>query len=201
MAQKTVSETENAESVVGRLHQRGFAFVDDDGAERMGAEVLLRLDDAQASMQRASQQRSTQDCYMAGSDQHPAGRDKSEGSESRAHCMGKEMRDDSKKHATSNSKKATAQELMSLLQLQQFRCALTGDLLTPSDARCDHITPVSQGGSHMRDNLQWVTHQVNRAKGTMTQDEFIAMCIKVAAWATRHEASIPPGGFESFPAV
>lgn len=78
---------------------------------------------------------------------------------------------------------ATYRELMQLIEQQGYRCALTGKALTPQTARLDHKHPVSQGGSHDISNLHWVLETVNTAKGTMSLDQFVSMCIDVARWA------------------
>lgn len=70
--------------------------------------------------------------------------------------------------------------LMRKLEEQGGRCALTGRPLHPDDCALDHIDPLSGDGAHDISNLQIVTQQVNRAKGTMSQQEFIDMCIDVA---------------------
>lgn len=81
-----------------------------------------------------------------------------------------------------NARHITANDLMRLLRMQEYRCALTGDTLTPSNCSLDHIEPFSRHeGNHVLDNLQLVTDAVNRAKGTMNNREFIDMCLKVAA--------------------
>lgn len=51
-------------------------------------------------------------------------------------------------------------------------------------ASLDHITPVSKGGTDTVDNLAIVLSSVNSAKGTMTLEEFVAMCRMVA---THHD--------------
>ena len=66
--------------------------------------------------------------------------------------------------------------LRKLLEQQGYRCALTGEELTPDDCSLDHIVPVSKGGSHHMDNVQLVTRAANWAKGSMTMDEFLSMC-------------------------
>lgn len=73
-------------------------------------------------------------------------------------------------------------QLMQLLKQQEFRCALSGEPLSPTTARLDHKIAVSRGGSHQLSNLQWVTDEVNRAKGTMNNEEFVALCEGVAIW-------------------
>jgi hypothetical protein len=79
----------------------------------------------------------------------------------------------------------TAVSLRNLVESQKYRCALTGDELTPKVAQLDHKKPLAKGGTNDIENLQWVTKQVNHAKGTISQDDFVAMCIRVA----RHHQS------------
>lgn len=77
---------------------------------------------------------------------------------------------------SAKSKTAFASELRKLIENQGYKCALTGVHLTPNTAELDHITPIKKGGSNEIENLQWVSMQVNRAKGSMLQSEFIEMC-------------------------
>ena len=102
--------------------------------------------------------------------------------------VGAKVRDGVTESAMSR-RKATAKELMTVLQFQQFRCALTGEPLTPESARLDHRSPVSQGGGHDANNMQWVTENVNKAKGTMSQDVFVALCKQVTEWVSRQQAN------------
>lgn len=74
----------------------------------------------------------------------------------------------------------TSAKLTALLEYQQFRCALTGRKLTPDNAEADHIVPVKKGGLNVMENVQIVTHQANRAKGTLGMDEFVRLCRDVA---------------------
>jgi 5-methylcytosine-specific restriction endonuclease McrA len=78
--------------------------------------------------------------------------------------------------------RATAESLMGLIKSQEYRCQLSGILLEPSTAALDHKIPVSSGGTDSIENLQWVSCEVNRAKGSMEQQEFITMCKRVASW-------------------
>jgi hypothetical protein len=78
-------------------------------------------------------------------------------------------------------------EIMALLERQNFRCALTGQHLNPSNASLDHVIPVSRGGAHTIENMQVVLTSANHAKGTMTQDEFIQLCREVVAGADRSQ--------------
>lgn len=80
-----------------------------------------------------------------------------------------------------------SKELRNLIDRQQYRCALTGMELEPDIADADHIIPVSRGGDHSIENVQVVHRDVNQAKGTMTNDEFIQLCRKVVTWADRKD--------------
>jgi len=67
-----------------------------------------------------------------------------------------------------------------------FPCALTGrpiDFNKPNTYEYDHILPVSRGGENTIDNLQIVCPEANRAKGMMTDQEFIDLCKEVVIHA------------------
>lgn len=81
----------------------------------------------------------------------------------------------------SNENKASASELKEIIEGQRYLCALTGRPLTPRVAEVDHKVSIRKGGDNSKANLQWLHKQVNRAKGTMSQSDFIAMCCEVAA--------------------
>jgi len=81
------------------------------------------------------------------------------------------------------AKSANAADLRALLERQGKRCALTGRELTPRNCVPDHITPVAGGGTGSIDNIQIVLSVVNRAKQTMSNEEFIAMCRDVVRHA------------------
>lgn len=81
----------------------------------------------------------------------------------------------------------TAKTIMTLVERQRFRCAISGRELTPQTASLDHIVPLARGGEHGVDNIWVVDQHINSAKGTMTLDEFVAMCRDVV----RYQASTP----------
>lgn len=76
----------------------------------------------------------------------------------------------------------TTTAVLGLLNEQSYRCALTGRALTPETAALDHIVPIQRGGKHALENTQVLHNDVNRAKGTMTNEEFVAMCGDVVRW-------------------
>lgn len=76
--------------------------------------------------------------------------------------------------------RASRTELRMLVDRQDRRCSLTGVPLTPDVAELDHIAPVSEGGDNSIDNLQVVHKVVNRMKGAMGNEEFVAWCQLVA---------------------
>jgi hypothetical protein len=75
----------------------------------------------------------------------------------------------------------TGADFLALLHRQQFRCAYSGEPLTPENVSADHRQPVSRGGSHDIENLALVTLAVNASKGSLSLDEFVSMCRKVTA--------------------
>jgi hypothetical protein len=89
------------------------------------------------------------------------------------------------KRLTSRAGTVTLHGILHVIEQQGRRCALTGRHLLPDDATLDHNLSVSRGGEHTLSNIQILHRDVNRAKSTMTNDEFIALCCEVAAWAGR----------------
>lgn len=75
--------------------------------------------------------------------------------------------------------RASRKELRALWEKQQGRCALTGLPITGKPT-IDHIVPVSAGGKHTVDNLQWVCREANMAKGTNSVAEFRAWLLTAA---------------------
>ncbi len=71
-----------------------------------------------------------------------------------------------------------------------FKCALSGWTISPELFELDHIVPLSKGGSNEVENLQALHPLVNRAKGTMTNDEFVEMCIAVASCYKKSQATL-----------
>ena len=82
----------------------------------------------------------------------------------------------------------STENVLRLLEHQQYLCALTGRKLTPQTAAIDHIVPVRRDGEHVIENAQILHKDVNRAKGSLTSQEFIDLCREVVAWSgTRKE--------------
>jgi 5-methylcytosine-specific restriction endonuclease McrA len=72
-------------------------------------------------------------------------------------------------------------ELLDMFRKQNGKCAYTGvDLVPGVNASLDHKVPKALGGNDSPENLQWVTFNVNRAKNSLTEEEFISMCRAVA---------------------
>ncbi|MAD81133.1 MAG: HNH endonuclease domain-containing protein [Pirellulaceae bacterium] len=85
----------------------------------------------------------------------------------------------------------TAKMIMELIESQDFRCALSNRELTPETASLDHVVPLSRGGTHEVSNLCVVVHLVNSAKGSMTVEEFVAMCQDVATCQSGPASTVP----------
>lgn len=78
--------------------------------------------------------------------------------------------------------------VLAQIERQQFTCALTGRRLEPETASLDHVIPLTQGGGHVIENTQVLHRDVNRAKGLLTNEQFIALCREVVAWADSRQA-------------
>lgn len=78
--------------------------------------------------------------------------------------------------------RVTAKRLRKLVDRQGYRCHLSGRLMEPETASPDHMLPLSRGGTNTIDNICIVDRDINRAKGTQTISEFVAMCREVVAW-------------------
>jgi 5-methylcytosine-specific restriction endonuclease McrA len=76
----------------------------------------------------------------------------------------------------SKPERIRASQILELVERQGYRCALTGRNLTPETASIDHRIPLGAGGRHEIGNLWIVEYVVNLAKGTMSVEEFVAMC-------------------------
>ena len=111
-----------------------------------------------------------------------------------------------RRHHTRRKRRVTGRETLSLndlrelLRQQKFRCALSGEILTPTNFALDHIIPIANGGEFTVTNSQLVLKTVNRAKNTMNEQEFIEMCRKVATHRQDHPAAqAAPSGVTELP--
>ncbi|MDV6033218.1 MAG: HNH endonuclease [Phycisphaera sp. RhM] len=82
----------------------------------------------------------------------------------------------------------TIDYLRKKLDEQAYCCAISGEHLTPDNFALDHIIALADGGDFSPSNCQLVTKAVNRAKNTMSQEDFIAMCQRI----TRFQESKTP---------
>jgi 5-methylcytosine-specific restriction endonuclease McrA len=77
--------------------------------------------------------------------------------------------------------------LRALFHAQGGKCAYTGlDLIPGGNASLDHKVPKALGGTNDLGNLQWVEFNVNRAKNSLTEEDFLRMCRTVS----RHRAEL-----------
>ncbi|NQT11204.1 MAG: HNH endonuclease [Planctomycetes bacterium] len=83
----------------------------------------------------------------------------------------------------------TAKRIRRLVELQGFRCAMTGMELSPEDANLDHIVPIAAGGKHVMGNVQVVHKVINQMKSTLPKNEFIEWCRRVVVYADNTESS------------
>jgi hypothetical protein len=72
--------------------------------------------------------------------------------------------------------------LRCLWKEQKGICALSGRKLTRTNCEVDHITPRSEGGLTIESNLRFLHKDVNQALRSLTDSEFISICIDVASF-------------------
>ena len=70
--------------------------------------------------------------------------------------------------------------MMEKFKAQGFRCFFSGQILQREQASLDHVVPVVKGGKHEEQNIELVHTIINRMKGSMTAEEFVEWCVKVA---------------------
>ena len=83
--------------------------------------------------------------------------------------------------------RVSRQQLDALLREQNNRCALTGLQLTPQTVSLDHVQPLSRGGSTDLHNCQLTLRTANHMKGSLTHEEFVALCRAVIAEDNRQK--------------
>ena len=76
----------------------------------------------------------------------------------------------------------TATTLEAIMKLQKGKCYYSGQTLTLDNVSCDHLQPLSRGGEHVPSNVVLCTKEVNQMKGTMTESEFIAICLEIGSY-------------------
>lgn len=76
--------------------------------------------------------------------------------------------------------KVSSKKLLRRLELQGYKCALTGVVLTPQNVELDHIKALDDGGADDMTNVQLVHATVNKMKRTMSQEDFVHWCKQVA---------------------
>ena len=71
-------------------------------------------------------------------------------------------------------------ELNQLIEKQNYKCALTGDIISFNDnIELDHILPRYRKGKDELSNVQWVTSRANWFKRACTQEELLEICTKI----------------------
>jgi CRISPR/Cas system Type II protein with McrA/HNH and RuvC-like nuclease domain len=81
-------------------------------------------------------------------------------------------------------------DLRAMLMKQNYQCALTGKELTPENCSIDHVVPLCKGGAHALENAQLVVAEGNRAKGSLTDEEFLELCSDVVVYADKKRACV-----------
>lgn len=96
---------------------------------------------------------------------------------------GKEYESKKQKRKLTPPEHITGERLYQQLHRQDEECFYSGDSLTFKNVSLEHRVPLCRKGGHVMSNVVLSTKRINRMKGTMTDEEFISVCHKVA---TKH---------------
>lgn len=67
-------------------------------------------------------------------------------------------------------------DLRRILESQRNRCVYSNKRIRPGvNANLDHIIPKSKGGPDEIRNFQWVESDVNNAKGSLLEEDFLCL--------------------------
>lgn len=75
--------------------------------------------------------------------------------------------------------KFAAKDFYSLLDRQNFRCALSGRELTPETTDAEHILPLDSGGIHTPENIYLIVRDAARLKRHLTEAELVRLCFDI----------------------
>jgi hypothetical protein len=96
--------------------------------------------------------------------------------------------DNAKKRAIQVSRDLSRPFLHELLTKQQHRCALSGMPIWFANSTGEHmrggtsasLDRINSRCGYERSNVQWVHKEINRMKGGLTEQEFVAFCTAIA---------------------
>ena len=96
--------------------------------------------------------------------------------------MEKEAEQYSGESENTDEGKVTPATLEAIMKLQRGKCYYSGQTLTLENVSCDHLQPLTRGGKHVPSNVVLCTKQVNQMKGTMTESEFVSLCLEIGSY-------------------
>lgn len=119
----------------------------------------------------------------------------------KAHQISNNLKTRKGAEMTAKADRITPKDILQLLETQQYRCAYTGEELTPDNVSADHIIPLKRGGEHSLKNICLVTRAANQAKGTLALDEFRDLCRKVVTHNPESQPAQNPDGSYDRPQI
>ncbi|MBX3723924.1 MAG: hypothetical protein KF713_18905 [Turneriella sp.] len=75
--------------------------------------------------------------------------------------------------------KFAAKDFYSLLDKQNYRCALSDRELTPENTDAEHILPLDSGGTHTPDNICLIVRDAARLKRHLTELQVVELCFDI----------------------
>lgn len=76
----------------------------------------------------------------------------------------------------------TIEELYKWLNIDEYKCYYSNEILTIDNLTIDHKIPLSRGGTNELNNLCICSRKMNTIKGQLTEEEFNELLELVSKW-------------------
>lgn len=78
--------------------------------------------------------------------------------------------------------KFVAKDFYKLLEIQEWKCFLTGRTLEPENTNAEHIQPLRKGGEHEFKNICFVVEPLAKLKRYHTEAEIVHLAYEIILW-------------------
>lgn len=78
--------------------------------------------------------------------------------------------------------KFVAKDFYRLLEIQKWKCFLTGRTLEPENTNAEHIIPLRKGGEHEFKNICFVVEPLSKLKRYYTEEEIVHLAYEIILW-------------------
>ncbi|EQA44252.1 hypothetical protein LEP1GSC050_4172 [Leptospira broomii serovar Hurstbridge str. 5399] len=78
--------------------------------------------------------------------------------------------------------KFVVKDFYKLLEIQEWKCFLTGRTLEPENTNAEHIQPLRKGGEHEFKNICFVVEPLAKLKRYYTETEIVQLAYEILLW-------------------